>query len=216
MFTQTSTRERITRRGTLPPLPRRAPVRSASRASGRTLAHGAAACELYRPAALGHVLTTSHEELAAGRARSRSAAPPHEPSAAATRRLAAGSCRLRRARAFRRCRIAPVATRSGRSAAGSTTCEGGGGGPTTGSAAGEVRREQLWRDEDRRAWWRRRSKQDACDGKMIEWRAGHGRRKGGRWAAVSGGGTPCPIFARGIGRPCVSITVSDRSARNSK
>jgi hypothetical protein len=43
-------------------------------------------------------------------------------------------------------------------------------------------------------------------GKMIEWRAGHERRKGGRWAAVSRGGTPRPIFARGIGRPCVSIT----------
>jgi hypothetical protein len=43
-------------------------------------------------------------------------------------------------------------------------------------------------------------------GKMIERRACHWRRKGGRWAAVSGGGTPRPIFAQGIGRPRVSIT----------
>jgi hypothetical protein len=42
-------------------------------------------------------------------------------------------------------------------------------------------------------------------GKMIEWRAVTGG-KGGRWAAVLGGGTPRPIFARGIGRPRVSIT----------
>lgn len=61
--------------------------------------HGAVACEICRTAARGRTPTTSREEQAAGRAQSRSAAPPHEPSAAATRRLATGSCRLHRARA---------------------------------------------------------------------------------------------------------------------
>jgi hypothetical protein len=149
MFTQTSTRERITRRGTLPPLPRCAPVRSASRASGRTpsMAWRPASSAGPRPAVAHRRLgVRSKERVAPSRAQPRlhTSLPPRRPDA--WPRGAAGCT----AREPRHCRITPVATRSGRSAVGSTACEGGGGGPTTGSAAGEVRREQLWRDEHRR------------------------------------------------------------------
>jgi hypothetical protein len=134
--------------------------------SGRTPAHGVAACELYRPAALGRVPTTSREELAAGRARSRLAAPLHEPFAATTRRLAARSCGSRRARAFRRrCRIAPVATRSGRSAAGSTTCKGEEAGRPPDLPLERFVGDNYGGMSTGGVWRRRRSKQDACDGK---------------------------------------------------
>jgi hypothetical protein len=165
MFTQTSTRERITHRGTLPPAAVRAiEVRPPPPPRVRTHpVHGAAACELCRPAvARRRLVVRSKQRATPGRAqpRRRTSLPPRQPDA--WPRGAAG-----------------CAVREPSAAAASLLSR-----PDPGAPPPDPRRargEEVARPPDLPlerfvgnnyggmstggAWRRRQSKQDACDGK---------------------------------------------------